>query len=46
MVNYTKRAEMISGTWQEDGKYELPVPMNKHECWDCINEMDDILKSF
>ena len=46
MVNYTRRAEIIGGTWKEDGKYELPVPMNKHECWDCINETDDILALF
>ena len=46
MVNYTKRSQAIDGTWQKDSNYELPVPMNKYECWDCINEMDEILGLF
>lgn len=43
MVNWTSRSLSIENSWQNDGKYDLPVPDETYEARGYIDEMDNLL---
>lgn len=46
MVNWTNESLDVNAAWDKNSKYDLPVPNTVHECWDCVNEMDEIIGLF
>ena len=46
MVNWTNRSQELEGTWKNDEKYDLPVPMSGYDCMGWIHETEDLLSLF